>query len=174
MQQMSSQMQQQHEREWRRSKVLELSSQGHSEREIASTLQMHPTTVHRDLAFLRRQAQENLKSHIQENLPEQYQKCINGLNQVLKIGWNIVNSDSSSPANRLQGLALINDSYKYLMDLTTNGVVVTDAIRYVQGQMDHLNKSEKALLQDIKQKEGKGEEQQEGDIEQQKTTNGIF
>jgi hypothetical protein len=139
MQQMSSQMQQQHEREWRRSKVLELSSQGHSEREIASTLQMHPTTVHRDLAFLRRQAQENLKSHIQENLPEQYQKCINGLNQVLKIGWNIVNSDSSSPANRLQGLALINDSYKYLLELTTYGVVVTDTIKYVQGQIDHLN-----------------------------------
>ena len=30
-----------------------------------------------------------------------------------------------------------------MMDLTTNGVVVTDAIKYVQGQMDHLNKSEK-------------------------------
>jgi hemerythrin-like domain-containing protein len=95
-------------------------------------------------------------------------------NLVLKIGWNIVNSDSSSPANRLQGLALINDSYKYLMDLTTNGVVVTDAIKYVQGQMDHLNKSEKSLLQDIEQKEDKETEQQEEDIEQQNTTNGIF
>jgi hypothetical protein len=172
MQQMSSQMQQQHEREWRRSKVLELSSQGHSEREIATTLQMHPTTIHRDLASLRKQAQENLRTHIQEKLPEQYQKCINGLNQVLKIGWNIVNSDSSSPANRLQGLALINDSYKYLMDLTTNGVVITDAIKYVQGQMDHLNKSEKALPQDIQQKGDKP--QQDEDIEQQQTTNGIF
>jgi hypothetical protein len=92
-------------------------------------------------------------------LPEQYQKCINGLNQVLKIGWNIVNRESSSPAIWLQGLALINDSYNYLMDLTTNGVVITDAIKYVQGQMDHLNKSEKALLQDIKQKEDKEPEQ---------------
>ena len=136
---MSSQMQQQHEREWRRAKVLELSSQGHSEREIASTLQMHHTTVHRDLAYLRKQAQENLKTHIQERLPEQYQKCINGLNQVLKIGWNIVNNESSSAANRLQALALVNDSYRYLMELTTNGVVITDAIKYVQGKMDHLN-----------------------------------
>jgi hypothetical protein len=173
MQQMSSQMQQQHEREWRRSKVLELSSQGHSEREIASTLQMHPTTVHRDLAFLRRQAQENLKSHIQENLPEQYQKCINGLNQVLKIGWNIVNSDSSSPGNRLQGLALINDSYKYLMDLTTNGVVVTDAVKYIQGQMDHLNKTKKTLLHDIKE-EKELEEKQEEETGEKATTNSTF
>jgi hypothetical protein len=62
------------------------------------------------------------------------------------------------------------------MDLTTNGVVLqTDAIKYVQGQMDHLNKREKGLLQDIKQKEDKEEEQQpEEDIESQKTTNGIF
>jgi IS30 family transposase len=71
-------------REWRRSKVLELSSQGNSEREIASTLQMHPTTIHRDLAFLRKQAQENLKSHIQEKLPDQYQKCMTGLKPGVK------------------------------------------------------------------------------------------
>jgi hypothetical protein len=41
--------------------------------------------------------------------------------------------------------------------------------------MDYLNKIEKGLLQDIKQKEDKEAEQQpEEDIESQKTTNGIF
>jgi hypothetical protein len=40
--------------------------------------------------------------------------------------------------------------------------------------MDQLNESEKALLQDIKQKEDKDKEQREEDIEQQKTTNGTF
>jgi hypothetical protein len=33
---------------------------------------------------------------------------------------------------RLQALSLINDCYKYIMDLTTNGVVITDAIKFVQ------------------------------------------
>ena len=47
--------------------------------------------------------------------------CMIGLNQVLKMGWDIVHNDSSTAANRLQALALINDSYKYVMDLTTNG-----------------------------------------------------
>ena len=47
----------------------------------------------------------------------------------------------------------------------------TDAIKYVQGQIDHLNKSEKALLQDIK--ENKYNEQ-EDDTEEQQTNNGIF
>lgn len=71
---------------------------------------------------------------------------------------------------RLQALSLINDCYKYIMDLTTNGVVITDAIKFVQGQMDHLNK--KALLQDIKEKEKKTDgEVIEGE---EKTTNGVF
>ena len=61
--------------------------------------------------------------------------------------------------------------YGYSMDVTTNHAVITDAIKYVQGQIDHLNKTEKALLQDIKQKEGKEEEK---DIEEQTTTNGVF
>ena len=42
--------------------------------------------VHRDVVYLNEKAQENLKTHVQERLPEQYQKRINGLNQVLKIG----------------------------------------------------------------------------------------
>ena len=99
--------------EWRRGRVLELSSQGRKERDIAAIFQIGKTTVDRDLVFLRKQAQENLKSHIQERLAEQYQKCMIGLNQVLKMGWDIVHNDSSTAANRLQALALINDSYKY-------------------------------------------------------------
>ena len=88
--------------------------------------------------------------------------------------WSIISREVDDKT-KLQALALVNDCNKYKMDLTTNGVVITDAIKYIQGQMDHLNKSEKALLQDIKQKEDRETEQQEDeDIEQQKTTNGIF
>jgi transposase len=42
---MTSELQQQIE--WRKSQVIELSSRGNTEREIASTLQVHCTTVHR-------------------------------------------------------------------------------------------------------------------------------
>ena len=157
--------------EWRRARVLELSSQGRTEREIATILKVGPATVGRDLSYLNKQARENLKSYVQDRLPDQYQKCMNGLNQVLKIGWNIVNNDSSSAGNRLQALALVNDSYKYLMELTTNGVVITDAIKYVQGKMDHLNNQEKDLLKDIKQQK---EEEPNENLQDEETTNGVF
>jgi hypothetical protein len=55
------------------------------------------------------------------------------------MAWSIVNKSVVDDKTRLQALALINDCNKYKMDLTTNGVVVTDAIKYVQGKMDHLN-----------------------------------
>jgi hypothetical protein len=51
------------------------------------------------------------------------------------------------------------------MDLTTNGVIVTDAIKYVQSQVDHLSKTEKSLLQDIKENSEvqKGERKESGE-----------
>jgi hypothetical protein len=39
---------------------------------------------------------------------------------------------------KLQALALVNDCYKYIMDLTTNGVVITDAIKFVQTSKEKL------------------------------------
>ena len=38
--------------DWRRNKVLELSSQGYSQRDIASTLQVGLGTVNKDILFL--------------------------------------------------------------------------------------------------------------------------
>jgi hypothetical protein len=81
---------------------------------------------------------------------------------------------TADPKTKLQARAIANDCYKYIMDLTTNGVVITDAIKYVQGQMDRLNKTEeKPLLQD--KKEHKGYEDGEGEKrEEQETHNGVF
>ena len=171
--------------------MAELSAQGRTEREIATMLRVGGATIGRDLAYLNKQARENLQVHIQERLPEQYQKCCNGLTQVLKMAWNIVLIDSGNNTTRLQALSLISDCYKDQMDLTTNGIIVNDAIKYVQGKMDHLNTEKKKLLQDIKNKnkeedvenaedvevevEDKGlSENSERDLEEQQTHNGIF
>jgi ATP/maltotriose-dependent transcriptional regulator MalT len=55
--------------DWRRSKVQELSSQGHSQREIAQILKVSNGTVNRDLSILRQQAKENIKKYIDQRLP---------------------------------------------------------------------------------------------------------
>jgi hypothetical protein len=75
------------------------------------------------------------------------------------------------PKIKLQARAIANDCYKYIMDLTTNGVVTTDALKYVNAKMDHLNNQEKEILQDIKQDD---EIKEAGEGEKAATTNGIF
>jgi predicted transcriptional regulator len=66
--------------EWRESKVLELASQGYNQSEISKILQISQPTINRDLAYLIQQAKENIKRYIDERLPEEYEKCLVGLN----------------------------------------------------------------------------------------------
>ncbi len=152
--------------EWRRSKVLELSSQGYTQSEIAKTLQISQPSVNRDLAYLAKQAHEDLQKHIHQTVPEEYQKCMVGMKRNLKQTLEIAET-TSDPKVKLWARAIANDCYKYIMDLTTNGVVITDAIKFVQGKMDHLNKTEKALVQDVKQQK---EENSSENLDKETTT----
>ena len=175
---MTTELQQQIE--WRKSQVLELSSQGYTEREIATRLQVHCTTVHRDIASLNKQARENLQHHIHETIPAEYQKAMNSLNQILRMSWSIANK-TEDEKTKLQALALINDVNKYRTELVTNGVIVNDALHVVQSKMEHLNGEEKRLLE-ISMKRRKMWCRWEKPVnlhgmkglEGQKTYNGIF
>ena len=141
--------------EWIRNKVQQLLVQGYSQWDIAEELKIDQSTVSRDGQYLRQQAQENLKVLIQNKLPQEYERCLTGINEVLKLSWKIANNNNSRPyardndnssstvttgddRTRLQALSLINDCYKYIMDLTTYGVVITDAIKFVQTNKEKL------------------------------------
>ena len=134
------------------------------------------------------------KRHVLETLPHEYQKCMTGINQVLKICWEIVNRSRNVNNNDnngqtvtiadnktvLQALALINDCNKYKMDLTTNGVVITDAIKYVQTKKEKLTtkstKKENKEFNELDYDENKEqlEEEQKKETENQTTTNQGF
>jgi DNA-binding transcriptional regulator LsrR (DeoR family) len=70
--------------EWRRNKVQELSSQGYNQSEISRILQISQSTINRDIAYLRQQAKNNIKRYVDERLPEEYEKCLVGLNAITK------------------------------------------------------------------------------------------
>ncbi len=145
-------------RTWRRGKVQELMVQVLNQNEISTVLKISQPTVSNDIAWLREEARKNLENHLQNVLPGEYENCMAGINQVLKMSWEIANngkdtstSNSGSNSNRtmsstvddrtrLQALALANDCYKYKMDLVTNGVVITDAIKFVQQKKEELSK----------------------------------
>jgi hypothetical protein len=87
--------------------------------------------VNRDLSIIRQQARKDIQEHIQKRLPEEYQRCLTGLNEVLKTCWSIIHKPNTDDKTKLQATAIINDSYKYIMDLATNGTIVTDAMNRV-------------------------------------------
>ena len=127
----------QHQLEWRRSQVVELSSMGHSQRDIACILQVDIAAVNRDLHFLRLQAQENIQKHIYETMKEEYRKANIRMDQVLKKAWHIANTTADERV-RLQALALVDQCNSHKMDLITNGSIVSDALKYVNGKAEKL------------------------------------
>jgi IS30 family transposase len=151
-----------------------LISEGYSQREIAQKLQIGKSVVNRDILFLRKQARENLQYHIHDKIPEEYQNCMTGLKRIIKQTTEIADAATDSKT-KLQAFAQLSEGYKYIMELTTGGVIITDAIKYVQGQMNHLNNQEKKLLKDIRDKDEKGEDPTNDSLEDDvKTTNGVF
>jgi hypothetical protein len=147
-----------------------------------------PFTVHRDWVFIRRQSKEKLQEHIDERLPEEYEKCIAGMNNVLKMTLNIANT-VADPRTKLQALSLINDCYKYKMDLTTGGVIVTDAIKYVQTNIQKLMVAKKEEDSDKYEQPDNDEDsdkhtdesqsdekpkEETGEVRKQVTTNQVF
>jgi predicted transcriptional regulator len=124
--------------DWRRSRVLELSSEGYSQREIAQKLQVDPAAVNRDVQFLRQQAQENIQKHIHEVVPEEYQKYMVGMKQNLKHILEIGEA-ATDPKIKLQARATANDCYRYIMELCTNAGIVSDALKFVNQSREKIN-----------------------------------
>jgi predicted transcriptional regulator len=166
----------QQQMEWRRDRVLELSSQGFSQTDISTVLHVNKSLVSKDITRLRNRAQENLQHHIHQTIPEEYQKAMNSLNQVLRMSWSIVGK-TEDEKTRLQALALINDVNKYRTELVTNGVIVHDSLQIIQSKMEHLNGNGKdkgkRLLEEIEDNEQRNKYSTEQE-EQLPTTNGVF
>ena len=60
---------QQQQIEWRRDRVLELSSQGFTQSDIVTMLKVDKSVISRDFAHLKQEAQKNLQHHISETIP---------------------------------------------------------------------------------------------------------
>jgi DNA-binding NarL/FixJ family response regulator len=69
MVQKSSTVRQREQIEWRQQKVLELTADGHTIREIKSILKMPLATVSRDIVTLRQQAKDDIHKYITDQVP---------------------------------------------------------------------------------------------------------
>lgn len=135
-------MQQDQQLEWRRAKVLELMSKGETNQsEIARILQVDRSTICRDVDYLRQQAKENIARYVDERLPEEYEKCLVGLNSILKEAWTMSQADDNVKSDKIKALALAKECYAMKLELLTNATVVNDAIRFVASNAAAIEKA---------------------------------
>ena len=130
--------------QWRRAKVLELLSMGNSQIEIAKVLHIDPSIVSRDVSCLRIEAKQNVKRYFDEYLPEEYGKCLVGLNMILKEAWNMSQTDDNTNSDKLKALTLAKECYAMKLELLTNSTVVDDAIRFGASHATDTTLTEKA------------------------------
>ncbi|HVE37980.1 MAG TPA: HTH domain-containing protein, partial [Nitrososphaeraceae archaeon] len=71
-------------------------SKGYSQSEIASKLKVNQSTINRDLTELRKKARGSLDLYVKEEIPNEFQFYISGLNQIIKNLWEIVENDQNS------------------------------------------------------------------------------
>ena len=126
--------------QWCRSKVQELASQGYNQSEISKILQIRQPTINRDFSYLRQQVKTNIKRYTDERLPEEYEKCMLGLDAILKEAWN-TSQQARQEREKIQALSLAKECYSMKLDLLTKAAVVDDAIRIVSSKTEEKIKS---------------------------------
>jgi transcriptional regulator len=108
----------------RQVKVLTLHSKGFSQSEIAKKVNVNQSTVSRDLDEIRRKARKTLDLYMKEEIPNELQIYISGLNEITKNLWEIV-EDKQNPKittrDRTYVLSLLMQCYSKRMEMLIGG-----------------------------------------------------
>ncbi len=118
--------------QYRREMVQDLASKGHSERQIATKLQISQTTVHRDLSILKQKAKRNISKYIDEELPNEFHNCLLGLNLILQQAWKMSLDKLAERRERIAAMMLIKDCYAMKLDLLSSATVIDRAVKFVE------------------------------------------
>ena len=144
-------------------------------------MQVGLATVNRYISYLRDEAKTNIKRYIDERLPEEYEKCLVGLNAITREAWNTAHQ-TEDKREKIQALSLTMQCYSMKLDLLTNATVVDDGIRFVSYKSNEkLNSSsvredgkqfsKPDYHEDINAAEA---EEQEKETDRTRTSNQVF
>ena len=61
-----------------------------------------------------------------------------GMKSILKETLQIANS-VTDPRVKLQARAIVNDCYKFILDMSTNAGIVSDALKYATQKTEQVN-----------------------------------
>jgi DNA-binding transcriptional ArsR family regulator len=129
--------------EERRRKVASLIAQSMTETEIAKQLDVDQSTISRDIKVLKELSQRFVYDLAKSDLAYYYKQCIDGIEAVLKKGWEMFNNmdsnyDDLSSKDRLFALRVIKECNESKFALFKEG----PSIMNIKALEERLNKIE--------------------------------
>ena len=146
----------------RRSKVLELLAKGHSQNEIAITLNVSAALISIDLQYIREKSKKDLRTHFQETLPFEYARAMAGINATLKRASELF-EEAKDPKTKIECMKLQMELWKSVMSMATDGGIIQRAIKVIEG-IESNTKSEETKLEEQERSGRNGTEGSEEEI----------
>jgi hypothetical protein len=87
-------------------------------------------SISSDIQYLRSQAKEAIKEYATEYLPEQYQVCLRALDEIIKRGFEILET-SDDNREKLQAMELFKDTHLVKLELLSNATTIDSALNYI-------------------------------------------
>lgn len=141
--------------EWRRVKISEYMIMGKSLPEIARLMNIPFTTIYNDYIYLRRQAAEEIKNHV-ENLPLQIKQGVEGLNKLTSMLYELQDLNSIKAQNRrtsdhvrVLAMNLIKDCIKEKNAILTSTEAISHALNFVEKTKEEIKEKLGKDIEDI-------------------------
>src|SRR5215204_6049135 len=133
----------------RQSKIAELLAQGYTNQsEIARKLNVSEPTVSRDIQFLNRQAQNNLRIHVERRIPFEIEKCYIGLNIVLRKAFEMTNLENAKISERVAALQVILTTYDKMWEVISGRPVLKEIIDKFKTKQKQLEEAANEILRE--------------------------
>jgi predicted transcriptional regulator len=101
---------------WRRNKVKELLARGYHQYDIANTLQISQPTISRDIHYIQKEIRKNTENY-GEHLFEVYRNNLQGIDEMIKKLWIIVDSAKTDSKEKIKAITLIGQYYRERLEL---------------------------------------------------------
>src|SRR5829696_1478960 len=113
----------------RRQQVWIMLCKGMQQKDVANTLNVSEATVTLDIKALQDKSEQSLNTLAKKTLPYMYEKCIDGINEIIKECWTIYNANKEDspeilPLHKISALRLAKDSNSALFELVSQGPTV--------------------------------------------------
>jgi hypothetical protein len=136
---------------WRMEQVLKYASLGYNQVETAKVLKISQAHVSRTLTALRKEAQKDIKHHIEETLPLERRKALILFQNIKRRALDISNQKDIGERDRIAALSLAKDAGTEIWAIESEGRHVQSAIKVAGGLKEKLDSMEESQVEEQKE-----------------------